>query len=74
MVAGGIPAEHWHTEIAALLQALGWRTQGKASLSPAAVANPTLDVFGILAGSTRHGRPTGLHSAVATTAHATITP
>jgi len=74
VVAGGVPAEHWHTEIAALLQALGWRTQGRASLSPAAVANPTLDVFGILAGSTRQGRPTGLHSAVSATAHATITP
>lgn len=74
VVAGGVPAEHWHTEIAALLQALGWRTQGRAWVSPAAVANPTLDVLEILAGSTRHGRLTGLHSAVAATAHAAVTP
>lgn len=74
MIAGGAPAEHWSTEIAALLQALGWRSQGRSSLTLAAVGNPTLEVFDILAGSTRGGRPTGRHPAVAATAHAVITP
>lgn len=74
VVAGGVPAERWHTEIAALLQALGWCTQGRGSLAPAAVANPTLDVFDILAGTTGHGRPVGPHPAVIATAHAVITP
>jgi len=74
VIAGGAPAEHWHTEIAALLQALGWRTQGSSSLTLAAVGNPTLEVFDILAGSTRGGRPTGRHPAVAATARAVLTP
>ncbi|WKK14756.1 plasmid pRiA4b ORF-3 family protein (plasmid) [Rhodococcus ruber] len=74
VIAGGAPAEHWHTEIAALLQALGWRSQGRSSLTPAAVVNPTLEVFDILAGTTRGGRPTGRHPAVAAAARAVITP
>ncbi|MFV9427712.1 hypothetical protein ACNJ7K_04150 [Rhodococcus aetherivorans] len=74
VIAGGAPAEHWHTEIAALLQALGWRSQGRSSLTLAAVGNPTLEVFDILAGSTRGGRPTGRHPAVAATARAVLTP
>ncbi|MCK8675442.1 plasmid pRiA4b ORF-3 family protein [Rhodococcus sp. HM1] len=72
VVAAGIPAEHWHTEIGALLQGLGWRSEGRAFLAPAAVANPTLDALELLAGTTHRGRLTGTHPAVTATARAAI--
>ncbi|WP_338020964.1 plasmid pRiA4b ORF-3 family protein [Rhodococcus sp. YH1] len=73
VVASGLPAEHWHTEIRAVLLALGWRVDGRPSLAPA-VASPTLDVLELLAGTTRHGRLTGPRPAVAATARTVIGP
>ncbi|WP_226949942.1 plasmid pRiA4b ORF-3 family protein [Rhodococcus rhodochrous] len=72
VVAGGVPAEHWHTEIHAVLLALGWRGAGGRTLPVSQVANPTLGVLEVLAGRLRGGQVSGVNPAVVATARSAI--